>query len=43
MTDPRRPDQQGQRRRHPVLAYDDAHHLLYASLFSGGVARMVVP
>ena len=25
----------------PFLAYDDAHRLLYASLFSGGVARMV--
>jgi photosystem II stability/assembly factor-like uncharacterized protein len=27
----------------PFLAYDDAHHVLYASLFSAGVARMVVP
>jgi hypothetical protein len=27
----------------PFLAYDDAHGILYASLFSGGVARMVVP
>ncbi|HEV8550587.1 MAG TPA: hypothetical protein VGQ57_16190, partial [Polyangiaceae bacterium] len=27
----------------PFLAYDDAHGVLYASLFSGGVARMVVP
>jgi photosystem II stability/assembly factor-like uncharacterized protein len=27
----------------PFLAYDDAHGLLYASMFSGGVARMVVP
>jgi len=27
----------------PFLAYDDAHHILYASMFSGGVARMVVP
>jgi hypothetical protein len=27
----------------PFLAYDDAHHVLYASMFSGGVARMVVP
>jgi photosystem II stability/assembly factor-like uncharacterized protein len=27
----------------PFLAYDDAHRVLYASLFSGGVARMVVP
>jgi photosystem II stability/assembly factor-like uncharacterized protein len=27
----------------PFLAYDDAHHIVYASLFSGGVARMVVP
>lgn len=26
----------------PFLAYDDAHHVLYASMFSGGVARMVV-
>ena len=27
----------------PFLAYDEAHHILYASMFSGGVARMVVP
>ena len=27
----------------PFLAYDDAHQVLYASMFSGGVARMVVP
>jgi hypothetical protein len=27
----------------PFLADDDAHHVLYASMFSGGVARMVVP
>jgi hypothetical protein len=27
----------------PFLAYDDAHHILYASMFSGGVARMVIP
>lgn len=27
----------------PFLAYDDAHHILFASMFSGGVARMVVP
>lgn len=27
----------------PFLAYDDAHHILYASMFSGGVARMVLP
>jgi len=27
----------------PFLAYDDAHRLVYASLFSGGVARMVAP
>jgi hypothetical protein len=27
----------------PFLAYDDARGILYASLFSGGVARMVVP
>jgi hypothetical protein len=27
----------------PFLAYDDAHAILYASMFSGGVARMVVP
>jgi len=27
----------------PFFAYDDAHRLVYASLFSGGVARMVVP
>ena len=27
----------------PFLAYDDAHGILYASMFSGGVARMVVP
>jgi hypothetical protein len=27
----------------PFLAYDDAHGVLYASMFSGGVARMVVP
>jgi hypothetical protein len=26
----------------PFLAYDDAHGILYASMFSGGVARMVV-
>jgi hypothetical protein len=26
----------------PFLAYDDAHQVLYASMFSGGVARMVV-
>ena len=26
----------------PFLAYDDAHGVLYASMFSGGVARMVV-
>jgi hypothetical protein len=26
----------------PFLAYDDAHHVLYASMFSGGVARMVI-
>lgn len=26
----------------PFLAYDDAHHVLYASMFSGGVARMVM-
>jgi hypothetical protein len=26
----------------PFLAYDEAHGILYASLFSGGVARMVV-
>jgi photosystem II stability/assembly factor-like uncharacterized protein len=26
----------------PFLAYDDTHHVLYASMFSGGVARMVV-
>jgi len=26
----------------PFLAYDDAHGLLYASMFSGGVARMRV-
>jgi hypothetical protein len=26
----------------PFLAYDDAHHILYASMFSGGVARRVV-
>lgn len=24
----------------PFLAYDDVHHILYASMFSGGVARM---
>jgi photosystem II stability/assembly factor-like uncharacterized protein len=27
----------------PFLAYDDTHHILFASMFSGGVARMVVP
>jgi photosystem II stability/assembly factor-like uncharacterized protein len=27
----------------PFLAYDDTHGILYASMFSGGVARMVVP
>jgi hypothetical protein len=27
----------------PFLAFDDAHGVLYASMFSGGVARMVVP
>jgi hypothetical protein len=27
----------------PFLAYDDAQRILYASMFSGGVARMVVP
>ncbi len=27
----------------PFLAYDDAHGVLYDSLFSGGVARFVVP
>jgi len=27
----------------PFLAYDEAHGVLYASMFSGGVARMVVP
>jgi hypothetical protein len=27
----------------PFLAYDDAHRIVYASLFSGGVARMVAP
>lgn len=27
----------------PFLAYDDDHDVLYASMFSGGVARMVVP
>jgi len=27
----------------PFLAYDDAHGILYASMFSGGVARMVTP
>jgi hypothetical protein len=27
----------------PFLAYDDAHGILYASMFSGGVARMVIP
>jgi hypothetical protein len=27
----------------PFLAYDDAHGILYASMFSAGVARMVVP
>jgi hypothetical protein len=26
----------------PFLAYDDEHHVLYASLFSAGVARLVV-
>jgi hypothetical protein len=26
----------------PFLAYDDVHHILYASMFSGGVARMLV-
>jgi photosystem II stability/assembly factor-like uncharacterized protein len=27
----------------PFLAYDDAHAILYASMFSGGVARRVMP
>lgn len=27
----------------PFLAYDEAHKILYASMFLGGVARMVVP
>ena len=27
----------------PFLAFDDDHGILYASMFSGGVARMVVP
>ena len=27
----------------PFMAYDDAHGILYASMFSGGVARMVMP
>jgi len=27
----------------PFLAYDPAHRILYASMFSGGVARMVLP
>lgn len=26
----------------PFLAYDDAHSILYASMFSGGVARRVI-
>ena len=26
----------------PFLAYDDAHGILYASMFSGGVARMIM-
>ena len=26
----------------PFLAYDEAHNILYASMFSGGVARMLV-
>jgi hypothetical protein len=26
----------------PFLAYDDVHKVLYASMFSGGVARMRV-
>jgi len=26
----------------PFIAYDDAHGILYASMFSGGVARMVI-
>jgi hypothetical protein len=26
----------------PFLAYDDAHGILYASMFSGGVARIIV-
>jgi hypothetical protein len=26
----------------PFLAYDDTHHILYASMFSGGVARRVM-
>jgi hypothetical protein len=34
---------QGSDKGIPFLAYDDAHHVLYASMFSGGVARMVVP
>ena len=27
----------------PFMAFDDKHRILYASLFTGGVARMVVP
>jgi hypothetical protein len=27
----------------PFLAYDEQHGILYASMFSGGVARLVVP
>jgi hypothetical protein len=27
----------------PFMAFDDEHRILYASMFSGGVARMVVP
>jgi hypothetical protein len=33
---------QGSDGRIPFLAYDDAHHVLYASMFSGGVARFVI-
>jgi hypothetical protein len=38
------PDQISQGTDHgiPFLAYDDAHGILYASLFTAGVARMVV-
>jgi hypothetical protein len=44
-TDVVAPDQisQGSDGGIPFLAFDDDHSILYASMFSGGVARMVMP